>query len=396
MNYYTFHIGDYISNTHYLDVYEDLAYRRMLDLYYQKEAPLPNDVAKIAKMIRMREHIDAVSAVLDEFFVLDEADGDVVWRNHRADTELARIYDKSEKARASAMARHSKNKSSIKTADKTMINLDSCERTANAMLPNTQYPIQKEREISAQEIFVESPITTTETSAEPILTDGALSPTQVTAYLKAQHAPVGQHGFLASHVDLVKACAVGITPDLLTYAWEITCSKGKQNNAGYFFATLLGQAQDKQQSTLQVEKQPSRKSTTKADYTPASIATLVAAGVTEDSANEWAAFRASKNAGLITAEWLDRLNKEGKKLGLSMSLEDIVQWCLEKQQVRFEAAWLVKDRETVPAPQGAAYKPFENMPDLSAEEKKARHQAGKVRSAQLKASLPMLLAGGRA
>ena len=48
MNFYTFHIGDYISNTHYLDLYEDLAYRRMMDLYYQKEEPLPNDIEKIA------------------------------------------------------------------------------------------------------------------------------------------------------------------------------------------------------------------------------------------------------------------------------------------------------------------------------------------------------------
>ena len=140
MNFYTFHIGDYISNTHYLDLYEDLAYRRMMDLYYQKEEPLPNDIEKIAKMIRMREQLDAVESILNEFFILDDG----VWRHTRCDAELAKIYEKSEKARASANARHSRNKpkqkpteipQEIPVMDDSAGDLRTqCERNAIAML----------------------------------------------------------------------------------------------------------------------------------------------------------------------------------------------------------------------------------------------------------------------
>ena len=40
MNYYPFHIGDYASHTRHLTLMEDLAYRRLLDLYYLHERPL--------------------------------------------------------------------------------------------------------------------------------------------------------------------------------------------------------------------------------------------------------------------------------------------------------------------------------------------------------------------
>ena len=44
MNYYPFHLGDYAAHTAHLEPMEDLAYRRMLDAYYLREAPLPRAV----------------------------------------------------------------------------------------------------------------------------------------------------------------------------------------------------------------------------------------------------------------------------------------------------------------------------------------------------------------
>ena len=41
MNYYPFHIGDYLSATRHLSWEEDCAYRRLLDVYYTSEKPLP-------------------------------------------------------------------------------------------------------------------------------------------------------------------------------------------------------------------------------------------------------------------------------------------------------------------------------------------------------------------
>ena len=51
MNYYPFHIGDYISHTSHLSDAEDLAYRRMIDLYYQTEEPF-KDIAWVARRIK--------------------------------------------------------------------------------------------------------------------------------------------------------------------------------------------------------------------------------------------------------------------------------------------------------------------------------------------------------
>ena len=39
MHYYSFNIGDYASHTRHLTAIEDLAYRRLLDLYYLHEQP---------------------------------------------------------------------------------------------------------------------------------------------------------------------------------------------------------------------------------------------------------------------------------------------------------------------------------------------------------------------
>jgi len=85
MNYYQFHIGDYASHTAHLEPMEDLAYRRMLDLYYRTQAPLPSDVQRIAKLIRLPDNAAIVRDILNEFFTPCEQG----WENARADREIA-------------------------------------------------------------------------------------------------------------------------------------------------------------------------------------------------------------------------------------------------------------------------------------------------------------------
>jgi uncharacterized protein YdaU (DUF1376 family) len=92
MNYYPFHIGDYISHTSHLSDAEDLAYRRMIDLYYQTEEPF-KDVAWVARRIKSTHEI--VKLLLEEFF---EFDSDV-WRSKRADEEIAKYRLKADSAR---------------------------------------------------------------------------------------------------------------------------------------------------------------------------------------------------------------------------------------------------------------------------------------------------------
>jgi len=105
MNYYPFHIGDYISHTSHLSDAEDLAYRRMIDLYYQTEEPF-KDVAWVARRIKSTSEI--VKLLLEEFF---EFDSDV-WRSKRADEEIAKYRLKADSAR---------NANRIKTEKKSVL-----------------------------------------------------------------------------------------------------------------------------------------------------------------------------------------------------------------------------------------------------------------------------------
>ena len=68
MNFYPFHIGDYLSHTSHLTDEEDLAYRRMIDLYYQTEEPF-TDTAKLAR--KVRSSFEIVGSLLHEFFIYE-------------------------------------------------------------------------------------------------------------------------------------------------------------------------------------------------------------------------------------------------------------------------------------------------------------------------------------
>jgi len=106
MHYYQFNIGDYKSHTEHLSEMEDLTYRRLLDWYYLHETPIPLDESEVARQIRMRSHTDCITVVLREYFERT-ADG---WIHHRANKELSKAGDKSQKASESAKARWSKQK----------------------------------------------------------------------------------------------------------------------------------------------------------------------------------------------------------------------------------------------------------------------------------------------
>jgi uncharacterized protein YdaU (DUF1376 family) len=102
MNFYPFHIGDYTSHTAHLELLEDLAYRRLLDLYYTSEKPLPS-AAECSRLIRMKNQLQEVESMLCEFFIETPAG----WINTRADAEIAKMQDKRNKARASIEKRWS-------------------------------------------------------------------------------------------------------------------------------------------------------------------------------------------------------------------------------------------------------------------------------------------------
>jgi uncharacterized protein YdaU (DUF1376 family) len=107
MNFYPFHIGDFFIATAHLSWDESHAYRLLLDLYYKQEAPLPADIAQIARLLRIsnKSHLRAIESVLREFFTLTEAG----WVNNRCEAEIAKAEERREAASAKANARWHKD-----------------------------------------------------------------------------------------------------------------------------------------------------------------------------------------------------------------------------------------------------------------------------------------------
>ena len=74
---------------------EDLAFRRMLDLFYESEKPLPCELKRIAKLIGMNEHQEAIRDVLNDFWTETEEG----WVNSRALEEIEAYKAKADTAR---------------------------------------------------------------------------------------------------------------------------------------------------------------------------------------------------------------------------------------------------------------------------------------------------------
>ena len=125
MNFYAFHIGDYASDTRHLTWLEDIAYRRLIDLYYIREEALPLDMRQIYRLIvaSTEEQREAVDTVIGEFFALTERG----FVHSRCEAEIAAANDKKNKASQSAQKRWSNAKS-----ENTALPNES-ERNANAM-----------------------------------------------------------------------------------------------------------------------------------------------------------------------------------------------------------------------------------------------------------------------
>lgn len=103
MNYYPHHIGDYLKDTAHLTMIEDGAYRRLIDLYYLHEQPLPAEKRQVYRLARAASTAErkAIDTILAEYF----SPGPDGWTHRRCDAEIDRSREKSDKARRSAAKR---------------------------------------------------------------------------------------------------------------------------------------------------------------------------------------------------------------------------------------------------------------------------------------------------
>ena len=93
MNHYPHHIGDYIKSTVHLSDAEDLAYRRLIEFYYDTESPIPLETQTVSKRLRLGSEV--VENVLKEFFQKT----DKGWRHKRCDLEINAYLAKCERNR---------------------------------------------------------------------------------------------------------------------------------------------------------------------------------------------------------------------------------------------------------------------------------------------------------
>lgn len=142
VNYYQRHIGDYIRDTSHLSLLEHGVYARLLDIYYSRESPLPDEVVYRLVGAKDTKEKAATAAVLNEFFSL--VDGQ--WRHGRCDEEIRAANEAMERARqagkdgAAKRWAPKKDRGAIATPSESQWGSDGGQ-----VAPNLQPPIEELR-----------------------------------------------------------------------------------------------------------------------------------------------------------------------------------------------------------------------------------------------------------
>ena len=138
MNNYPHHIGDFLRDTVGLSMTEECVYRRLLDQYYAREGPLPLALPELCRMARATTPPEkrAVAYIVDRFFV-KTSDGVT---QKRADAELQKFRERSEKAKESIAHRWH--------PDTNVIRSNAERNTNQEPITNNQEPIAKTKELN--------------------------------------------------------------------------------------------------------------------------------------------------------------------------------------------------------------------------------------------------------
>lgn len=139
MHFYDFNIGEYAKKTQHLTNEEDLAYRRLLDMYYDTEKPIANPslnggLATLSRRLRVSEQ--ALKNVLDEFF----PDG----INKHAEEKIAEYYVYIAKQAANGKLGGRPKRTQAKPTVKP--SLTHCKPSAKPTLTTNQLPLTTNQE----------------------------------------------------------------------------------------------------------------------------------------------------------------------------------------------------------------------------------------------------------
>ncbi|MGU9992728.1 DUF1376 domain-containing protein [Bordetella avium] len=177
MNYYPHHIGDYLKDTAHLTMIEDGAYRRLLDLYYQHEQPLPVEKRQIYRLSRAASTAErkAVDIILSEYFALTDAG----WTHRRCDSEIEKSREKSDKASKSAAKRWHKEGNANAHAN---AHANASEPAMPTHSEGNAYPITNNQEPKEKEYLSSG------TEGAEAARDGSKSPDEIS---QADYLPSG-------------------------------------------------------------------------------------------------------------------------------------------------------------------------------------------------------------
>jgi uncharacterized protein YdaU (DUF1376 family) len=136
LHYYQFHINDYRGATSHLSNEEDLAYRRLIEMYYDTEQPIPLDLSFVSRRIRIEPEI--ILAVLEDFF----QQSDEGWVNKRAEREIIQYHEKKDTASRAGKASAERRANRKTTEDEQAFN--GCSTTVQPT--NNHKPITNNQE----------------------------------------------------------------------------------------------------------------------------------------------------------------------------------------------------------------------------------------------------------
>jgi len=162
VNYYPFHVGDYTSATQHLTLEEDAMYRRLLDICYTTEKPLPKEERQLFRLTRAASdlHREAVLTVLHEFFSETEQG----WISTRVEAELEVMREKQQKQRDRANKRW--HKPDANTGNATAMprheeTIAAAQKPDAAAMPPTPTPTPTpKKNISSEPLPGSEPVTT--------------------------------------------------------------------------------------------------------------------------------------------------------------------------------------------------------------------------------------------
>lgn len=93
MHYYKFNIADWNLHTSHLTLEEEAVYFKLINYYYDSEAPIPEETQTVIRRLRLGSHEETVRLLLKEFFVLEDSG----WVNKRCDEEIKKYHQKADR-----------------------------------------------------------------------------------------------------------------------------------------------------------------------------------------------------------------------------------------------------------------------------------------------------------